>query len=195
LTPDRAVDPTIVVVVDPLPPGGVDADPSWDGPALLQTVQTRRPPANSLPPEGKTHNYLNGLMARLELRQAATEGAPADEAIVCDIQGAVCEGTTSNLFFVDDGELKTPSADLPLLPGITREIVLDVAREDGFPVSTGRYSPDAFRTADEVFATNSVWGVRPVGTVDGVDLDVGPMTELLQRRYDERVDAACYASD
>jgi len=192
LTPDPSVDPTVVVVAKSLPRGGVDGDPTWDGPAALQTVQTRRPSASALPPAAKTHNYLNGVLARLELRRAANERFAADEAILRDEAGTVVEGATSNLFFVADGELCTPSADLPLLPGITREVVLEEAREEDFPIRTGHFSVNDVREADEVFATNTTWEVRPVGSVDGIDHEVGPMTELLRRRYAERVEAVCY---
>ncbi len=195
LTPDERVSPTVVVVVKPLPRGGLDGEPIWDEPATLQTVETRRPPASSLPPEAKTHNYLNGILARLELRRAASGAAgAADEAVMLDTEGAVVEGATSNLFLVDSGELVTPRGDLPLLPGITREIVLEIAREEDLPVSTARFGVDTLRRADEAFATNSTWEVRPVTAVDGVEKEVGPMTEFLQRRYVERVESVCYES-
>jgi branched-chain amino acid aminotransferase len=193
LTPDERVAPTVVVVVKPLPRGGVDGEPVWDEPATLQTVETRRPPASALPPAAKTHNYLNGILARLELRRAAGDGSPtADEAIMLDAEGAVVEGATSNLFLVDGGELVTPRRDLPLLPGITREIVLEIARAEDLPVSTARFGVDRIRRADEVFATNTTWEVRPVTAVDGIEKEVGPMTEFLQRRYTERVQSVCY---
>jgi len=192
LTPDSRVDPTVIVVVKPLPRGGLAGEPPWDGPATLQTVETRRPSASALPPDAKTHNYLNGILARLELRRAANEAFAADEAILRDESGTVVEGATSNLFFVADGELCTPSAALPLLPGITRDIVLEEAREEGLPIRTGHFAVTDVRDADEVFATNATWEVRPVGSVDGIDREVGPMTELLRRRYAERVEAVCY---
>ena len=201
LTPDERVDPTIVVVVNPLPRGGVAGGPPWDDPATLRTVATRRPPAEAVPPGAKTHNYLTGILARLELREASGDGGagekaprdgPADEAILRDEDGTVVEGATSNLFYVDGGELVTPSADLPLLPGVTRQIVLELAREEDLPVQPSRFRVEALRGADEVFATNTTWEIRPVRAVDGVEMAVGPMTQLLQRRYAERVEAVCY---
>ena len=59
-------------------------------------------------------------------------------------------------------------------------------------ISSGAYSLDALRNADEAFLTNSTWEIRPVETVDGIDVGAGPMTKLLQRLYDERVEAAHY---
>jgi branched-chain amino acid aminotransferase len=192
LTPDPDVDPTVVVYVSPLPRGGVDGESVWDDPATVQTVRTRRAPDSALPSDAKTHNYLGGVLARLELRRAATEDFAADEALLRDVEGTVVEGATSNLFFVDGGVLKTPDADLPLLPGVTRSVVLDLAEREEFPVETGRYAVDDVRRADEAFLTNSTWEVRPVGSVDGIDLSVGPMTKLLARLFDERVEDEQY---
>ncbi|MDS0281344.1 aminotransferase class IV [Haloarcula onubensis] len=192
LTPDSEVDPTVVVVVKPLPRGGRDGERVWDGPAAVQTVRTRRVPDEAVPSGIKSHNYLNGILGRLELRKSAGEGDPADECLLRDIDGNLVEGATSNLFFVTENGLRTPSAELDLLPGVTRDIVIELARDEGFPVETGAYSLDALRNADEAFLTNSTWEIRPVETVDGIEVGAGPMTKLLQRLYDERVEERHY---
>ncbi|WP_123537074.1 aminotransferase class IV [Halosimplex salinum] len=192
LTPDPDVDPTVVVYVSPLPRGGVDGESAWDGPATVQTVRTRRPPDAALPADAKTHNYLPGILARLELRRAATDEFAADEAVMRTTDDYLAEGATSNLFFVDEGTLKTPSTDLPILPGVTRSVVMGLADTEGFPVRTSRYALDDLRDADEVFLTNSTWEIRPVTSVDGIDVAVGPMTKLLSRLFDERVEREHY---
>ena len=194
LTPSEATDPTVVVVVKPLARGGLPGEGGervWDDPAVVQTVRTRRVPEAAVPADAKTHNYLNGVLARLELRRASSDGYQPDEALVRDLDGAVAEGATSNVFFVDDGALKTPAAG-DLLPGITREVVLDLAEAEPFPVETGQYSLDDVRAADEAFLTNRTWELRPVGTLDGIEIGGGPVTSLLQRLYDERVERRCY---
>ncbi|WP_324661622.1 aminotransferase class IV [Haloarcula sediminis] len=192
LTPDPGVDPTVVVIVKPLPRGGRGGERPWDGPATVQTVRTRRVPDEAVPADIKSHNYLNGILGRLELRRSAGDGDPADECLLRDVDGNLAEGATSNLFFVTENGLRTPSAELDLLPGVTRDVVMELARDEGFPVETGAYSLDALRNADEAFLTNSTWEIRPVETVDGIDVGAGPMTKLLQRLYDERVEANCY---
>ncbi len=189
LTPAERADPTIVVQVSPLPRGGLDGQDVWDEPASVQTVATRPVPDASIPADTKTHNYLNGILARLELRRADSQ---ADEALLCDPDGSVVEGATSNLFFVDDGVLKTPTTALPLLPGVTRSIVLQLADEEEIPVKEGRYTAETVRTADEVFLTNTTWELRPVKTLDGTRIGNGPMTALLARLYDQRVEQLCY---
>jgi branched-chain amino acid aminotransferase len=117
----------------------------------------------------------------------------ADEALILDMDGYVAEGTTSNCFFVDDRALHTPSLEGPVLAGVTRDVVLDLAQSEGLPVRTGRYTPDDFRSADEVFVTSSTREIRPVGTVDGIEIDGGPVTPLLSRLYDALVERECYA--
>jgi branched-chain amino acid aminotransferase len=191
LTPREDVDPTVVVQVKPLPRGGVGGQRVWDEPAVVQTVKTRRVASEAIPAGAKTHNYLNGILAHLELRRAATEDHCPDEALVRDADGNLAEGTTSNVFFVDDGVLKTPGEG-ELLPGITREIVLEIAAGEAFPVETGTYGVDDVRQTDEAFLTNTTWELRPVASVDGMEVGSGPVTTLLQRLYDERVEEACY---
>ena len=193
LTPDPDVDPTVVVYVSELSRGGVDGEAVWDGPATVQTVRTRRAPDSALPADGKTHNYLPSILARLELQRSATDEFAADEALVRTTDDALACGAASNVFFVDGGTLKTPTTDLPILPGVTRSVVLGLAASEDFPVEQGRYGVADLRDADEAFLTNSTWELRPVGRVDGLDLPVGPMTKLLARLFDERIEREHYS--
>ena len=193
LDPKPEVDPTVVVIAKPLARGGVGSDPVHDGPAALQTTKTRKVADRAIPAAAKTHNYLNGILARLELRVTG-----ADEAMLLDSDGDVAEGATSNLFFADGAALRTPSLDGPILPGVTRATVIELAESEGIPVEEGTYAPDAVRQADEVFLTNSTWEVRPVATVDGIAVDgdgegvAGPLTTLLSRLFDRRIEEAHY---
>jgi len=192
LTPGHEVDPTVVVIVKELPRGGRDGTRVWDRPAVVQTVKTRRAPDAAVPAAAKTHNYLTGVRARLELRQAATDDYRADEALLRTTNRYVAEGATSNVFFVDSGRLKTPSEDCDILPGVTRSVVLDLAREEEFPVEPGQYTVDDLRDADEAFLTNTTWEIRPIASVDGIEIGTGPMTKLLQRLLDERIERDHY---
>lgn len=186
LTPSPEVDPTVVVYVSPLPRGGVDGESVPDGPATLETVDIRRVPDEAIPASAKTHNYLNGILARLEL----TAG---DEALVRTLDGAVAEGTTSNVFVVDDGELSTPPVGDVALPGVTRQVVLELAAEAGIPTAERRVEPAEVREAEEVFLTNTTGEVWPVGAVDGRAFDApGPVTDRLATLFDERVERRCY---
>jgi branched-chain amino acid aminotransferase len=186
LTPDTEVDPTVVVYAESLPRGGTDGDSTWDAPATARSVGTRRIPDDALPVDAKTHNYLNGILARIELR-----GSDADESLMCDSDGYVAEGATSNVFFVDAGTLKTPERGT-ILPGITREAVLEAAERVGVPVETGRYTVDDVANAAEAFLTNTTWELRPLGHLDGTAIGGGPVTARLRAAYDELVDRRCY---
>jgi branched-chain amino acid aminotransferase len=187
LTPTQDVNPTVVVLVKGLQRGGSEGDPTWATPARLRTVATRRIPDEAIPAAAKTHNYLNGVLARLELR-----GTDADEALMVDADGYLTEGATSNVFFVMEDALRTPSIEGPVLPGITRSVVMELAREEGIPVETGHYGVGDLRAADEAFVTNSTWEVRPVRTVDDVEVGGGPVTDLLRRAYEELVEERHY---
>ncbi|UPV99109.1 aminotransferase class IV [Halorussus gelatinilyticus] len=198
LSPGPVEDPTVVVYVADLPRGGRPdrgKEPVWDGPATAAVVETRRIPDAALPAHAKTHNYLNGILARLEL------GDEVDEAVVLDSDGNLAEGATSNLFFVRDGVLHTPSLDGPILPGVTRRVVLELAESKGIPVEEGTYDPADLRSADEAFLTNSTWELRPLAAVEGTDgesgddsaeLGAGPVTERLTDAFDARVESEHY---
>ncbi|WP_227355303.1 aminotransferase class IV [Haladaptatus salinisoli] len=184
LTPGPVEEPTVVVVVAELPRGGVDGEPVWDAPATAETVETRRAPDAALPAHAKTHNYLNGILARLE--------TDADEAVLLDSRGKLAEGATSNLFFVRDGALHTPSLEGPVLPGVTRRVVLELADGAGIPTETGRYDLTAVRRGDEAFLTNTTWEVRPLARLDGVEFGVGPVTRELADAFDALVESRHY---
>jgi branched-chain amino acid aminotransferase len=186
LTPDPVDDPGVVVLVSPLPRGGTAGEEVWDDPVTAEFVDVERVPDTAIPARAKTHNYLNGILARL--------ASNADTALMLDGDGFLAEAATSNCFFVSDGTLHTPSLDGPILPGITRQTVLELADEAGVPTETGRYRPDDLRHADEAFLTNSTWEIRPITAVDGarVTPDAGPITETLMDAYDRRVDREHY---
>jgi branched-chain amino acid aminotransferase len=187
LDPEPEIDPTVVIIVRPLPRGGIGGDSVWDEPATLRTVRTRRVPNDAIPAEANTHNYLNRILARLELR-----GSDADEALMLDTQGRVAEGATSTVFAVDGDGLLTPARSGPVRPASSRSTIIDIATEEGIPVREATIQATTLRDAEELFCTNSTWEVRPVEEVDGVPFDTGAVTELLAHRYRERVEGACY---
>ena len=199
LTPGPVEDPTVVVYVADLPRGGRPergGESVWDGPATAAVVGTRRIPDAALPASAKTHSYLNGILARLDLGQGSSEKGDhsdtPDEAIMLNADGNLAEGATSNLFFVRDGTLHTPSLDGPVLPGITRRVVLELADEAGISVAEGTYAPEDLRSADEAFLTNSTWEIRPLAEVDGTDLGGGPVTDRLVEAFDSLVEREYY---
>jgi len=186
LTPLPAVDPGVVVIVEELPRGGVDGTSVWSGPARIESVETRRTPDDVIPAHAKTHNYLNGILARRALSE------DAHDALLLDHDDHVTEGTTSNVFWVRDGTLRTPGPGLPVLPGITRWTVLRLADELDIPVEQGTYTRRDVRQADEVFLTNTTWEVRPVTEFNRTEYDVGDVTTRLASAFDELIEERFY---
>lgn len=134
---------------------------------------------------------INGqyVASTLAKREALTAGY--DEALLCDDAGTVCEGTGENLFLVRDGVLITPPESAAILPGITRDTVLTLARkamsELGLEhVREQLVTRDLLLTADEVFLTGTAAEVTPVREIDGVTIGAGsrgPVTAVLQSTY------------
>jgi branched-chain amino acid aminotransferase len=117
----------------------------------------------------KTSNYLANILALRVAKQAG-----AHEAFLVTADGTVLEGTTSNVFLVAAGALVTPSLDAAILAGITREHVIDAAREIGIVVRDQHVSTADLWTADEVFLTSSLRELVPVVQID--DHEVGAAT-------------------
>lgn len=143
----------------------------------------RRGDPNSIPPTAKaTGAYINASMAKLEATQAGF-----DEAIMLNPHGRVSEATGQNLFVVRGGEVLTPPISDGPLPGITRESVMKIARDQGTPVHEVSLNRVDLYTADELFFTGSATEVIPICEVDGRRFQPGPITQSLQQRYTEIV--------
>jgi len=132
-------------------------------------------------PRHKTANYLECVLAKQE---AADRGC--DEALFLNARGEVAEGAVSNVFWVEGERVVTPSIESNILPGITRQTVLDICLADGIGAVEGLYGLERLRNADEVFLTNSLMEVMPVRSVDGTTLGAGapgPMTRRIAQAY------------
>lgn len=114
----------------------------------LIIARTRRNLIAALDPKIKSLNFLNNILAKIEAKERN-----AYEAIMLNADGFIAEGTVCNIFFVRDGVLCTPSAEVGVLDGITRELVIGLAEKDGIPVEEGRYLPEDIFRAAEVFFT------------------------------------------
>ena len=123
----------------------------------IELVSVRRNLKNAIDPKAKTGNYLNSVMALAEARRAG-----AFEAVMLDHRGTVTEGASSNIFAVVGGVILTPPVDAGILLGITRTVVLDVARKAGMKVLELPLSESVLLAADEAFITSSVREIVPV---------------------------------
>jgi branched-chain amino acid aminotransferase len=135
---------------------------------------------NSLPPAVKaTGNYLNSSFARIEANRHGYA-----EAILLNEEGKVCEGTGENLFIVRDGVISTPPVSDGLLEGITRDSVMIIADDLGYPVLEESMVRTDLYTASEFFMTGSAAELVPVKSVDGhVIGKPGPITTHLQATF------------
>lgn len=145
-------------------------------------AKTRRNLIEALNPKIKSLNFLNNILAKIEAKERG-----AYEAVMLNAEGFISEGTVCNIFFVKDNILCTPSVAMGVLDGITRELVIDLAKEAGIQVREGSYRPEDFFSASEVFFTNTTSEVMPVSQVEDVTYAVGEMAKRLRRLYRERV--------
>ncbi|MBI4389519.1 MAG: aminotransferase class IV [Nitrospinae bacterium] len=180
---DDNASPTLVVFVKPFDP--VPDEWRRDGvPAVLFPSSACR--TGGLPAQVKSCNYLSQIVLRNEARRkGATEG------LLLDADGRVTEGTTSNIFLVEDGVLKTPPANQYVLPGITRQVVMEIAGALGIPCFEENLTADDLRRADEVFLTNTGIEILPVCRIDGAavgDGKPGYWTRLLHREFLKNVE-------
>ena len=151
-------------------------------------VSVRRNPIGALDPRIKSSNLLNTILA---YQEALASGA--QEAILLNMAGDVAEGTLTNVFFVKESILKTPDLECGLLSGITREVVIDLARSAGITVTEGRYGREDLSGADEIFLTSTTREIVPVATLDGRPMGPGgkgrgPITRQVQAMFREVVD-------
>ena len=124
--------------------------------------------------------YVNSILAK---REAKANGY--DEAILLDPEGYVSEGTGENIFIVRKGRLKTTPLT-SILEGITRNAVIDLAREQGIVVAEERFTRDEMYIADEVFVTGTAAELTPVREIDNRRIGAGkpgPVTAALQKRF------------
>jgi branched-chain amino acid aminotransferase len=148
-------------------------------------VQTRRNHPLALDPAIKATNFLNNILAKIESLKAG-----AYEGIMLNWKGYVAEGTISNIFTVKKGVLHTPSLETGILEGITRDLVLHLARREKIPMRETLMRPKDLMKADECFITNTTVEVLPVTTIDSNpvgDGTPGPITEALMNAYRNEV--------
>ncbi len=148
----------------------------------------RKHSSSQIPTNAKTTGlYVNSMLAGEEARRNGYT-----EAIVLDKEGYVAEGPGENIFMVNDGELYTPALSQSILDGITRQSVIEVARDLGYTVhDEATISRGQLHTADELFFTGTAAEVTPIRQVDNVEVGSGtrgPVTEEIQQRFFDLVE-------
>jgi branched-chain amino acid aminotransferase len=137
---------------------------------------------NTLPALAKAGaNYMNSQLMKME---AVTNGYA--EGIALDEAGYVSEGSGENIFVVRDGKIYTPALGASVLPGITRDAVIQLAKDLGIPVSESIVPREMLYIADEVFFSGTAVEITPVRSVDRIQIGKGhrgPVTEKLQKEF------------
>ncbi|HHW08307.1 MAG TPA: branched-chain-amino-acid transaminase [Clostridia bacterium] len=149
----------------------------------IVTVATRRNIPEACNPQVKSLNYLNNIYAKIEAAQAGVA-----EALMLNQEGFVVEATGDNIFLVKNGKLITPPPYLGLLKGITRDTVMELAREMGIEVEEAVFTRNEVYNADEVFLTGTAAELIPVVKVDSRvigDGKPGPVFARLLEAYRE----------
>lgn len=181
LDPRNTTDPNIVIITRPIS-GSMYGEA--DAGIRLAVVSIRKIPSSSLDPRVKSLNYLVNVLARAE---ALASGA--DEAIMLDNRGLLCEGTGDNIFVVRHGALWIPPVQ-HALEGITRQTVIELGAKASIHTHETSLSMYDVYTADEVFVTGSAAGIVPVLEVDKKPVGEGkpgPLTQRLIQLYAEAV--------
>lgn len=145
----------------------------------VKTTAVRRPPGHVLDAHIKSLNYLNLVMAKIEAKAAG-----ADQALMLDVHGHICESPGFNVFMVKDKTLHTPANDI--LVGVTRDTVIEMAPEFGYDVKEGTYELYHAYSADEMFLTSTAGGLLPVTELDGRAIgggQPGPAFQALMQGY------------
>jgi branched-chain amino acid aminotransferase len=175
LDPALCKTPTLVIVAKPFQPY---PDSFYMQGVSVMIAKTRRNSPEAIPPHVKSLNYLNNLLAKMEATAAG-----AHEALLLNHHGEVTEGTTSNVFAVREGRLYTPAIDCGILAGLTRGVILLVARDLGIATEETRLTANDLYQADECFLTSTTQEVLPVTQVDGKMVGDGRPGELTRRLH------------
>ena len=176
---------TVHVAVAAWPWGAYLGEEGLEKGIRVKTSSYQRHHVNVTMPRAKVAStYANSILANLEATQDGY-----DEALLLDVQGFVAEGAGENLFVIKDGKIYEPEI-ASALTGITRDSVIQVAREFGLEVQARRLTRDDIYIADEAFFTGTAAEVTPIRELDNRVIGEGkrgPVTEKLQARFFEIV--------
>jgi len=170
--------PSLVVIIKPLMPF---AATNYTAGIRLSLVSIRRNHPHALNPLIKSNNLLNNSLAMQEAYRHH-----ADEALMLNQSGHVVECSQSNIFIVKDGRLATPPLSAGLLPGITREFVIAMARSIAIETDERQLESADVLTADEVFITGTTREITPVKSIDETPIGIGapgPITRRLMAEF------------
>src|SRR5437660_1777400 len=178
LNPNRCKDPSIIIIADKIQ---LYAPELYEKGMEIITVPTTRNLHSALNPAIKSLNYLNNILAKIEANIAGCE-----EAVMLNAEGFVSECTGDNIFIVKAGRVLTPPLSAGALHGITRGVVMNLAREEGVTVAEPNLTRYDLFNADECFLTGTGAELIPIVKIDGRVIGTGrpgPLTGKLVGKY------------
>ena len=177
LNPDRCKKPSVIIIADKIQ---VYPTALYARGMNIVTVPTVRNLHSALNPAIKSLNYLNNILAKIEANNAGVE-----EAVMLNAEGFVAECTADNLFVVKAGKLFTPPLSAGALYGITRQTVMELAKQLGLPVSEPNLTRYDLFNADECFLTGTGAEIMPVIKIDGRVIGTGKPGKLTRKLVTE----------
>ncbi|MBI5772406.1 MAG: branched-chain-amino-acid transaminase [Verrucomicrobia bacterium] len=178
LNPSNCKKPSVICIA-----GKIQVYPAetYERGVSIVTVATTRNLVSALNPAIKSLNYLNNILAKIEANNAG-----AEDGILLNAEGFVAECTVQNIFIVKNIKLFTPPLSAGALYGITRETVIELAEQGGWPVSEPNLTRYDLYCADECFATGTGAEIMPITKIDGRVIGTGKpgkVTRNLMERY------------
>ncbi len=183
LDPKKCPKPSVIILPVPILKL-YDEKKRREGMSLV-VAWVRRDPVDATTHEIKSLNYLNSILAKIEANNVG-----ADEAIILDRQGYISEATSENIFIVKDRTLLTPQASSGPLPGITANIVKELARKIGYSVVERNITIAELYASDEAFLTGTGAEIMPIREVNKRQIGegrIGPVTERLWGEFSKIV--------
>jgi len=181
LDPRKCSKPTIIIIAEPTIKLVKEEAKEKGITTLISWV--RRDPVDGTSHEVKSLNYLNSILAKIEANNAGV-----DEAIMLTKEGYVSEGVGENIFIVKNGKIFTPPSAAGILPGITREVIIELAKKLGFEVLEKNITPYELFTADEAFFTGTAAEILPIREINkrkiGKEIP-GEVTKILMKKFEE----------
>ena len=183
LDPRKCPNPSVIIIAEP-------AIQLYDKERLEKGISmviswVRRDAVDATTHEIKSLNYLNSILSKIEANNAG-----ADEALMLDHRGFVCEATGENIVLVKGNTLITPPSSSGALPGITANVIKRIAKEMGLAVIEKDVTPTDLYNADEAFLTGTAAEIIPIREVNKRTIGagrIGPITRKILERFNEIV--------
>jgi branched-chain amino acid aminotransferase len=181
LDPRKCPKPTVIIITEPL----LQLNSPEEIERGITTVITwvKRNPVDTATHEMKSLNYLNSILGKIEANNSG-----ANEAICLDKTGHVCEGVGENIFIVREGKIYTTPISSGVLNGITRAVVIRLAKKLGYELVERKITPNELFTADEVFFTGTAAEVAPIREVNKRVIGngrPGPVTKRMKLEFEK----------